>query len=260
MDLGLQGRVVVVSGAARGIGAAVVRGFAFEGARVAVLDRDVAAGESLSREIPGSLFVPVDLTRENACHEAIRTVQGEMGCIAVLVNNAGVNDSVPLDGSPFDFSASLRRNLQHVFELTHWSREDLIRSRGAIINIGSKVATTGQGGTSGYAAAKGAIHALTREWAAALARQGVRVNAVIPAECDSDQYRHWFARQADPEAARNQVAALIPLEKRLTRPDEIADAVVWLASERSSHVTGQLLYVDGGYTHLDRALTSSHQW
>ena len=260
MDLGLKGRVVVVSGAAKGIGAAVARAFAEEGARVALLDRDVTAGGALAQELPGSLFVAVDLFAENGCRDALRVVQQQLGPVDVLVNNAGVNDAVSLQGSPGDFLASLRRNLLHVYELTHGAHDDLVRGRGAIINIGSKVGFTGQGGTSGYAAAKGAIHSLTREWAAALARHGVRVNAVIPAECDSDQYRQWFARQPDPELARRKVAGLVPLETRLTRPDEIADAVVWLASRRSSHVTGQHLFVDGGYTHLDRALTSSHQW
>lgn len=260
MDLGLQNRVVVVSGAARGIGAAVARGFAAEGARVALLDRDVAMGESLAAQLPGSVFFPVDLTGETACHDVIRAVRQRLGSVAVLVNNAGVNDSISLEGSSDDFMASIRRNLLHVFELARECRDDLIRERGTIINLGSKVAVTGQGGTSGYAAAKGAIHALTREWAVALARHGVRVNAVLPAECDSDQYQQWFSRQPDPTLARERVASLVPLESRLTLPGEIADAVVWLASNRATHITGQHLHVDGGYTHLDRALTSTHRW
>jgi NAD(P)-dependent dehydrogenase (short-subunit alcohol dehydrogenase family) len=121
------------------------------------------------------------------------------------------------------------------------------------VNVGSKVAETGQGRTSGYAAAKGAIHALTREWAVALAPQGVRVNAVVPAECDTDQYQRWFEKQPDPKAARASVERLVPLGRRLTKPEEIADAIVFLASGRAAHMTGQLLHVDGGYTHLDRA-------
>lgn len=260
MDLGLRDQVVVVSGAARGIGAAIARCFAAEGARVALLDRDIERGQSLASELPGSQFIPVDLTEENGCRKAIDAVRDGLGRMSVLVNNAGVNDSVPLEGKASDFLLSLRRNLIHVFELTQSCRADLIESRGAVINVGSKVATTGQGGTSGYAAAKGAVNALTREWAAALAVYGVRVNAVIPAECDSDQYQQWFARQPDPALARSRVANLIPLGRRLTTPAEIADAVVWLSSVRAGHITGQLLTVDGGYTHLDRALTSSHQW
>jgi L-fucose dehydrogenase len=83
---------------------------------------------------------------------------------------------------------------------------------------------------------------------------------VVPAECDSDQYQRWFNTQPDPAAARARVAALVPLGTRLTRPEEVADAIVWLASARSSHITGQFVFVDGGYTHLDRAATSSHAW
>ena len=122
------------------------------------------------------------------------------------------------------------------------------------------MATTGQGRTSGYAASKGALEALTREWAVGLAGSGVRVNAVVPAECDSDQYQRWFSSQPDPAAARARVEALIPLGHRLTTVDELASAIVWLASSRAGHVTGQFLFVDGGYTHLDRAATSGHSW
>ena len=130
----------------------------------------------------------------------------------------------------------------------------------AIVNVTSKVAWTGQGGTSGYAAAKGAINALTREWAVALAKDAVRVNCVVPAECESDQYDRWFSSQPDPAAARRRVEELVPLGHRLTRAEELADAIVWLASSRASHVTGQFLFIDGGYTHLDRAATSPHAW
>ena len=182
------------------------------------------------------------------------------GRLDVLVNNAGVNDSVPLSGAPADFLGSLQRNLLHVFSLAHHALPHLVAARGAMVNVTSKVAWTGQGGTSGYAASKGAINALTREWAVALAKDGVRVNGVVPAECESDQYDRWFGAQPDPVAARRHVEDLVPLGRRLTRADEMADAIVWLASARASHMTGQFLFVDGGYTHLDRAVTSPHAW
>ena len=125
------------------------------------------------------------------------------------------------------------------------------------MNVGSKVAVTGQGRTSGYAAAKGGILALTREWALALACHGVRVNCVVPAECDTPLYERWFDAQPDPARARQAVQRLVPLGKRLTTPREVAAAIVFLACGRASHITGQIVYVDGGYTHLDRALTAS---
>lgn len=260
MDLHLKERVVLISGGARGIGAATVRGFVAEGARVVIADRDATAAESLARELPGVRVVAGDLVDESACGRAVAAALEGFGRLDVLVNNAGVNDSVGLDAPPADFLASLHRNLLPAYLLTHLSRLALAASRGCVVNVSSKVASTGQGRTSGYAAAKGALNALTREWALALGSHGVRVNCVIPAECDSDQYQRWFAAQPDPAVARSRVAALVPLAARLTRPEEIADAILWLASDRSSHVTGQFLYVDGGYTHLDRAATSSHRW
>ena len=260
MNLELEGAGVVISGGARGIGAATARAFTAEGARVAIVDRDAEAGVALAALLPGSVFVEADLTRETDCQRAVETAVREFGRLDVLVNNAGVNDSVPLTAPPSEFVASLQRNLVHVFALTQFARPHLVARRGAVVNLSSKVAVTGQGRTSGYAAAKGAVNALTREWAVAFAPDGVRVNAVVPAECDTDQYRRWFESQADPKLARSRVERLVPFGRRLSTPEELGDAILWLASPRSSHVTGQILYVDGGYTHMDRALTSDHAW
>ncbi|HAB18164.1 MAG TPA: SDR family oxidoreductase [Verrucomicrobiota bacterium] len=260
MNLGLQDRVVLVTGGAQGIGAATVRAFAEEGAKVVLVDRQVEAAAALAKERPAIHLIVGDLTEESLCTRAVNETVERFGQLDVLVNNAGVNDSVGLEASPAQFMASLRLNLLPAYTLTHLARPHLIARRGAVINLSSKVASTGQGRTSGYAAAKGALNALTREWALALGAHGVRVNCVVPAECDSDQYRRWFASQPDPEVARARVAALVPFERRLTRPEEVADAIVWLASSRASHLTGQFLFVDGGYTHLDRAATSAHQW
>jgi L-fucose dehydrogenase len=123
------------------------------------------------------------------------------------------------------------------------------------VNIGSKTAITGQGGTSGYASSKGAILALTREWAAELLGHGIRVNAVIPAEVMTPLYRQWLATFPDPEQKLQSVLSKIPLGHRMTSPDEIATMVVFLLSARAAHITGQHVFVDGGYVHLDRALT-----
>jgi L-fucose dehydrogenase len=260
MDLQLAGKAILVSGGARGIGAATVRAFAAEGARVACVDRDAAAGEALVRTVSDSRLVVADLTDDAACARAVAETVSAFGRLDVLVNNAGINDSASLEAPPADFLASLRRNLLPAYALAHAARPHLVVSGGAIVNVSSKVATTGQGHTSGYAAAKGALNGLTREWAAALAGENVRVNTVVPAECDTDQYQRWFAAQPDPALARARVEALIPLGRRLTTPEELATAIVWLASPRAGHITGQLLFVDGGYTHLDRALSSSHAW
>jgi NAD(P)-dependent dehydrogenase (short-subunit alcohol dehydrogenase family) len=138
--------------------------------------------------------------------------------------------------------------------MAHHALPALKESRGSIVNIGSKVAETGQGGTSGYAAANGGRNALTREWAVELIRHGIRVNAVIVAESYTPLYEKWIRTLSDPEEALKRITDRIPLGRRMTLPEEIADTVVFLLSERSSHTTGQLIHVDGGYVHLDRAL------
>ena len=122
------------------------------------------------------------------------------------------------------------------------------------MNISSKTAETGQGNTSAYAAANGGRNALTREWAVELLQYGIRVNAVIVAECYTPLYESWIKTFENPAEKLQQITAKIPFENRMTTAEEIANMAVFLLSERSSHTTGQLIYVDGGYSHLDRSL------
>ncbi len=265
MNLGLENKIALVTGGASGIGAAIVRVLAGEGARVAFVDRNETLGQQLADEMHQSKrtarFIAADLMIEADCQRAVMETVRHFGGLDILIHNAGVNDGVSLEQSPAEFMASLQKNLFHAFTITHFATAELKKSRGAVVNVGSKVAVTGQGHTSGYAAAKGGLLALTREWAAALAPDGVRVNAVVPAECDTPQYQSWFATQANPQEARAAVEQLVPLGQRLTTPEEVAAAIVFLASPMASHTTGQILFVDGGYTHLDRALTQSrHVW
>jgi NAD(P)-dependent dehydrogenase (short-subunit alcohol dehydrogenase family) len=256
MDLQLAGKVVVVTGGCRGIGRAIVAAFLAEDARVVVVDRDIALGEALvaSRGDANDVaFCGGELADAGTCARAVALANGRYG--GVLVNNAGRNDSVGLDAGVEAFVQSLRGNLLPAYSLLHHALPLLKRAHGAVVNIGSKVAVTGQGGTSAYAAAKGALLALTREWAVELAGDGVRVNAVLPAEVWTPLYEEWLLRQAQPAAERARIERCIPLGRRFTTVDEIAATVVFVSSPKSSHTTGQVLFVDGGYTHLDRRST-----
>ena len=260
MNLELTGKVVLVSGGAKGIGEAITRPFAAEGAIPCILGRNPAESDKLVAELRAAgrqadAFA-CELTREEDVRAAVAAALAKYGRIDGVVNNAGVNDGVGLRAPVADFRASLEKNIVHCFVLVQACLDQLIAHRGFIINIGTKCATTGQGGTSGYVAAKGAMDALTREWALDLAPHGVRVNCVIPAEVMTPLYERWLAKRPDPAAARARIEATIPFGQRMTTAQEIANTVVFTASPRASHTTGQILYVDGGYTHLDRACTA----
>jgi L-fucose dehydrogenase len=260
MDLQLNGKVALVTGGSKGIGEGVVRSLLAEGASVANVNRSHEEGQAMEQEYAQlgqeCLFIQADLTETDACQRAVATALEKFGRIDVVINNAGVNDAIGLEAGPDEFVASLRRNLVHYYAIVHFALDALREARGSIINVGSKVSVTGQGSTSGYAAAKGGINSLTREWAVDLAADGIRVNAVLPAETWTPLYQSCLADLPDPEQARAEIARLVPLERRFTTVQEIADMVVFLASPRSSHTTGQVLFVDGGYTHLDRKYTA----
>lgn len=263
MDLGLQGKNILVTGGASGIGAAITRACLAEGAHVTIVSR-ISPGvrdflDSLQNSSGAHEFLEAELSDPERCRAAIDYIQQHHGGLFGLVNNAGVNDGVGLEhGDPQRFQASLLGNVIHTYALTHYALPLLKDSRGSVVTISSKVALTGQGGTSGYAAAKGAQLALTREWAAELLPYGIRVNAVLPAEVMSPLYEDWLSRTDNPEATLRRITQQIPLERRMTRAEEIAAAVVFLLSPtQSGHTTGQQLLVDGGYVHLDRMLTAS---
>src|SRR5215472_4977445 len=261
MDLGLRDKVVAVTGGGAGIVEAITRFCLQEGARVIVISRGSDHVSAFVAEMKQTgqrcEFFEADLSELNQCENAIRYVEQRYGSLFGLVNNAGVNDGVGLEhGTPERFVQSLYKNLIHYYALMHYALPMLKASRGSVVNISSKVALTGQGGTSGYAAAKGGQLALTREWAAELAPFGVRVNAVLPAEVMTPLYRRYLDRLGDPQAKLKEITDKIPLGHRMTLASEIAAAVVFLLSPtQSGHTTGQHLIVDGGYVHLDRGLT-----
>lgn len=259
MDLEFKNKVFIITGGGAGIGEAITIGAAKESAKVVILGRTDIVGmeiESQLKEIGADyLFIKTELSNAEDCKNAIDKTISTYGSIDVLVNNAGVNDGVGLEnGSPEEFIQSMHKNLFHYYYMAHYALPYLKKSKGNIVNIGSKTAETGQGGTSGYAASKGAQNALTREWAVEMLRFGIRVNSVIPAEVYTPLYDRWIKTFENPVEKLEKITAKIPLEKRFTTAEEIANMVLFVASEKSAHTTGQILYVDGGYTHLDRAL------
>jgi L-fucose dehydrogenase len=261
MDLGLQNKLIVVTGGGAGIGGAISRACLAEGARVVVLGRPSKNVLDFMAEMRASQaachLVEVHLEDLDRCKAAIEEVEAAHGDIHGLVNNAGVNDGVGLQsGSVESFVQSLQKNLTHYYALAHYALPSLKRTQGAIVNISSKVALTGQGNTSGYAASKGAQLALTREWAAELLKDNIRVNAVLPAEVMTPLYRRWLDTLGDPDEELRRITSKIPLGHRMTLDSEIAAATAFLLSPtQSAHTTGQYVIVDGGYVHLDRALT-----
>lgn len=260
MDLHLKHKVILVTGGAKGIGGAIVRACAAEGAVPVIVDRDTVAGEQLKGDVQRAKlaceFFSIDLLTAEGCSSAVEQTIKKFGSIDALINNAGVNDRVGLQsGSPAEFVESLKRNLVHYFNMAHYAVPHLKKSKGTIVNIGSKTAVTGQGDTSGYASSKGGVMGLTREWALELLPHSIRVNTIVPAEVMTPLYRQWLDTFPDPENKLNGILAKIPLEKRMTTTEEIAAMAVFLISPISGHTTGQHIFVDGGYVHLDRALT-----
>ncbi|MBK7477109.1 MAG: SDR family oxidoreductase [Haliscomenobacter sp.] len=259
MDLQLTDKVVIVTGGAKGIGEGICRALAREGAIPVILGRNQAdnlkALAAIQKAGGAGLAIEAELSDPAQCQKAVEETAARYGRIEGLVNNAGANDGIGLEhGSYEQFMASLHRNVVHYYLMAHHALPYLKESRGAIVNIGSKTAETGQGGTSAYAAANGARNALTREWAVELLKYGIRVNAVIVAECWTPLYARWIDTLPNPEAMLQKIRARIPLGNRMTTVEEISDMAVFLLSEKSSHTTGQLIHVDGGYVHLDRAL------
>jgi L-fucose dehydrogenase len=262
MDLNLKNKVIIVTGGAKGIGEGIVNALAAEGAIPVIIGRsredNLKVVDAITANGGQADQVVAELTRPEECEQAVKAIVEQYGRIDGLVNNAGVNDGVGLENGNYDdFIASLHKNMVHYYLIAHYALPQLKESKGAILNITSKTAETGQGNTSGYAASNGGRNALTREWAVELLKYGIRVNAVVVAECWTPLYENWINTLADPIAKRKEIEAKIPLGQRMTTAAEIANTVVFLLSDRSSHTTGQIIYVDGGYVHLDRALANA---
>jgi len=265
MDLGLKGKIVVITGAAGkkgSIGETLLQNLVQEGAIPAVLDRN-ERGFGYIKKIQAqgidAIFCKTDVTKPQDIENAIQVIGNKYGKIDVIINNVGVNDGVGLSATYEEFMASLKLNLVSYFLVVKNALPWLKKSKGNILNIGSKVAMTGQGNTSAYAAAKGGVLGLTREWAVDLIQDGIRSNAIIISESWTPSYDTWIKSLPDGAEKLKSIIKKIPLENRMTTPQEIADVCLFTISEKSSHTTGQFITVDGGYLHLDRALLTDNE-
>tara|TARA_R110002049_G_scaffold268517_4_gene444999 strand:- start:86 stop:877 length:792 start_codon:yes stop_codon:yes gene_type:complete len=260
MDLGLKGKVVVVTGAAGikgSIGETIVQHLAAEGAIPVIVcrnDRGFGYEKALQDQGIDALFIKTDLSDYKQIEQAAKVIEKKYGRVDALINNVGVNDGAGLDASMDDFMYSVKLNMVSYFAMTKYCLPMIKKVKGNILNIGFKVALTGQGGTSGYAAAKGGVYGLTREWAVDLIKYGIRSNAIVIAESWTPAYDTWIKTLENGEEKLQAIVKKIPLENRMTMPSEIADQCLFTISEKSSHTTGQFITVDGGYVHLDRAL------
>lgn len=262
MDLGLTNKVIIVTGGAKGIGESTAKVLANEGAIPVIVGRSEADNKEAVARIEaagGQAFqVAAELGNPAECEKSIAAIVNKFNRIDGLVNNAGINDGVGLENGNYErFMQSLHNNVVHYYMMAHHALPYLKASKGSIVNIASKTAETGQGNTSAYAASNGGRLGLTREWAVELLKYRIRVNAVVVAECWTPAYEAWIKTISNPEEKLKEITSKIPLENRMTTAEEIANAVVFLLSEKSSHTTGQIIHVDGGYVHLDRALANA---
>jgi len=233
---------------------------AAEGGIPVIIGKSKQAGDDLQEELSNEghevLALFYELGPAENCEAAVSQVMDKYGQIDALVNNAGANDGVGLEnGNPEKFLGSMSNNLFHYYYMAHYCLPALKESQGSILNVSSKTAVTGQGNTAGYAASKGAHLALTREWAVELLKYNIRVNAIVPAEVMTPLYKKWLGTFNDPDSKRREIEKNIPLGNRMTTAEEIADMALFLISKRASHITGQHIFVDGGYVHLDRSLS-----
>lgn len=262
MDLGLKDKVIIITGGAKGIGEAIAKVVAAEGAIAVIVGRkaedNIIAVQAIEKMGGKSFGIEAELSTPEECAKAVKITSDKFGKIDGLVNNAGANDGVGLENGNYErFMKSLHNNMIHYYLMAHHCLPWLKQNKGSIVNITSKTAETGQGNTSAYAAANGGRNALTREWAVELLKYSIRVNAVVVAECFTPLYARWIETLPNPQEKLKEIESKIPLENRMTTGEEIANAVAFLLSERSSHTTGQLIHVDGGYVHLDRALANA---
>jgi NAD(P)-dependent dehydrogenase (short-subunit alcohol dehydrogenase family) len=253
MTQALEGRHALVTGAARGIGAAIARALAAEGAHLTLLGRNRDALAALARELPGEHgFAVADVADEAQVRTAFEQARAERGPIAILVNNAGQAESAPFARTSLEvWQRMLAVNLTGTFLCTQAALPDMLAAgNGRIVNIASTAAQKGYAYVSAYVAAKHGVLGLTRSLALEVARKGITVNAVCPGYTETDILRESIANVVaktgrSEEQARAEFAAGNP-QQRIVQPQEVADAVRWLCGDGAAAITGQAISVSGG--------------
>lgn len=248
MTYNFKGKTAVVTGASRGIGEAIARTLAADGAKVALVARSADKLKALAADLPnGAVAVEADMSSADGWRAAAESALKALGDVDILVNNAGVSAAQAMGKVTAEgLDETLNVNVRNLILLTDALSASLIRRKGTVINISSVSSFSGALGQIAYSTSKGAVNSFTRNASIDLGRVGVRVNAVAPGVIDDGMWSTAFAKGLDREKTLERMGRLVPLEKRWGAAQDIADAVAFLASDKAGYITGQVLRVDGG--------------
>ncbi len=245
-------RVVIITGGGKGIGAGCASVFCLEGARVAILDRDEAAGKATAARLtatgPGTAeSFACDVSQSEMFRKIIDDVAAKWGRLDCIINNAGIHPpATTIDETSLDMVEDVMRiNYLSTFAGAKFAVPHLRKTKGTIVNISSMTAVLGQDRSSAYASSKAAQVGLTKSLAIELGPQGIRVNAILPSNIDTPLMHEWAATLDDPQSALERVAAL-QVFGRMGTPEEIGRVALFLATEDSSFITGQAIEAEGG--------------